>query len=199
MNLRLARDKAAPDPGAAGPEQKALSLLDRPGSTWRLVIYLALPVLAQQALVLSVSLSDRFLAGRLEPLPRAEQAAALSHEVAALGQLAGGLLPGNVPGNAVAAAWRGRLAEHLGTLDCELVEAHAARLLDDPDRLAALNAATALLLAALPEREPHPDLYASFAGLLDVLDSAAFSACVLTAVCRNVDDDELEFLPPCCP
>src|SRR5947199_5387091 len=60
------------------------------------------------------------------------------------------------PGNAVAAQWRGRLAEHLGTLECELVAAHAARLLDDPDRLAALAAATALLQAALPEREPHP-------------------------------------------
>ena len=77
------------------------------------------------------------------------------------------------PGNAVAAMWRGRLAEHLGTLECELVEAHAARLLDDPDRLAALNAATALLLAALPERQPHPDLHASFAELLGALDSAA--------------------------
>src|SRR5215204_2549790 len=43
------------------------------------------------------------------------------------------------PGNAIAAVWRGRLPEHLGTLDCELVAAHAARLLDDPDRLAALD------------------------------------------------------------
>src|SRR5215210_691541 len=55
------------------------------------------------------------------------------------------------PGNAVAATWRGRLAEHLGTFECELVEAHAARLLDDPDRLSALNAAAALLVVALPE------------------------------------------------
>src|SRR6188508_1862904 len=77
------------------------------------------------------------------------------------------------PGNAVAALWRGRLAEHLGTLECELLDAHAARLLDDPDRLSGLNAATALLAAALPEREPHPDLYASFAGLLGMLDSAS--------------------------
>lgn len=76
------------------------------------------------------------------------------------------------PGNAVAAHWRGRLPEHLGTLDCELVEAHAARLLDEADRLAALNAATALLVAALPEREPQPEVYASFAGLLAALDSA---------------------------
>jgi len=75
------------------------------------------------------------------------------------------------PGNSVAASWRGRLPQHLGTLDCELIEAHAARILDDPDRLAALSAATALLLAALPEQEPHGDLYASLAGLLETLDS----------------------------
>jgi len=75
------------------------------------------------------------------------------------------------PGNGVAASWRGRLPQHLGTLDCELMEAHAARVLDDPDRLAALGAATALLLTMLPEREPHGDLYVSLAGLLDALDS----------------------------
>ncbi len=51
------------------------------------------------------------------------------------------------PGNLVAASWRGRLPEHLGTFECELVEAHAARLLDDPDRLAALAAAAALARA----------------------------------------------------
>src|SRR6266568_3690123 len=79
------------------------------------------------------------------------------------------------PGNSVAASWRGRLPQHLGTLDCELVEAHAARFLDDPDRLAALGAATSLLLAALPEREPHGDLYAALAGLLDALDSGGWA------------------------
>src|SRR5215470_16318303 len=61
------------------------------------------------------------------------------------------------PGNEVAAQWRGRLAEHLGTFVCELAGAHAARLLDDPDRLACLAAAAALLAAALPEREPYPE------------------------------------------
>src|SRR5579863_7331936 len=75
------------------------------------------------------------------------------------------------PGNLVAATWRGRLPEHLGTLECELVTPHAARLLDDADRLAALAAATALLLAALPERQPHPDIYTLFDGLLTSLDS----------------------------
>ena len=77
------------------------------------------------------------------------------------------------PGNAVAAAWRGRLAEHLGALVCELVRAHAARLIDDPDRLAGLSAAAALVAATLPEREPHEDVFAAFAALLDALDSAA--------------------------
>ena len=73
------------------------------------------------------------------------------------------------PGNEVAASWRGRLAEHLGTLECELLQAHAARVLDDPGRLGALNAAVALLIAALPEREPHPGMYTSFADLLAAL------------------------------
>jgi DNA repair protein RecO (recombination protein O) len=76
------------------------------------------------------------------------------------------------PGNAVAASWRGRLAEHLGALSCELVHAHAARFLNDPDRLAALASGAALAAAVLPEREPYPDVFASFAGLLDALDSA---------------------------
>ena len=77
------------------------------------------------------------------------------------------------PGNQVAAAWRGRLPEHLGSFDCELVEAHAARFLDDPDRLAALTAAASLLLAALPEREPNAELYDAFAALLGALDSGS--------------------------
>jgi DNA repair protein RecO (recombination protein O) len=76
------------------------------------------------------------------------------------------------PGNQVTANWRGRLPEHLGSLDCELVEAYAVRFLDDPDRLAALTAATALLLTALPEREPNMELYRSFAALLAALTPA---------------------------
>lgn len=76
------------------------------------------------------------------------------------------------PGNEVAAAWRGRLPEHLGTLACELARAHAARLIDDPDRLAGLAAAAAMVAATLPEREPHSDVFAAFAALLQALDSA---------------------------
>lgn len=75
-------------------------------------------------------------------------------------------------GNRVAAVWRGRLPEHLGAIACEPVEAHAARFLDDAMRLAGLAAAAALVAAAQPEREPHGDVFASFGGLLEALDSA---------------------------
>ena len=74
------------------------------------------------------------------------------------------------PGNAVAITWRARLPEHLGTLDCELERAHAARFLDDPERLAALAAASSLIAATVPEREPHPDIHRSFAALVEALD-----------------------------
>jgi DNA repair protein RecO (recombination protein O) len=77
------------------------------------------------------------------------------------------------PGNEIAAVWRGRLSEHLGTIACELVRPHAAGMLDDPDRLAGLTSAASLVAAALPEREPYPDVFASFGSLLRALDSAA--------------------------
>jgi DNA repair protein RecO (recombination protein O) len=76
------------------------------------------------------------------------------------------------PGNEVAATWRGRLAEHLGTIACELVCPHAARLLADAERLAGLASAAALVSVTLPEREPHADVFAAFASLLDALDSS---------------------------
>jgi DNA repair protein RecO (recombination protein O) len=76
------------------------------------------------------------------------------------------------PGNEIAAIWRGRLSEHLGTVACELVRAHAARFIADPERLAGLAAATSLIAATLPEREPHADVFASFADLLEAIDSA---------------------------
>jgi len=73
------------------------------------------------------------------------------------------------PGNRVSATWRARLDEHLGSYECDLVESVAARLFDDPMRLAALSAATALCEATLPERELHPLVYDGFLALLDAL------------------------------
>jgi putative MATE family efflux protein len=53
------------------------------------VISLAWPVLAQQLLVLTVNLSDSFLAGHYLPLPAAQQQEALGHHLLALGSLCG--------------------------------------------------------------------------------------------------------------
>jgi len=78
------------------------------------------------------------------------------------------------PGNRVTAAWRARLAEHLGHYACELAESRVARVLDDAARLAGLAAATALVDAALPEREPHGRLFDSLDALiLGLCDEAA--------------------------
>lgn len=76
-------------------------------------------------------------------------------------------------GNAVALDWRARLEEHLGTFSGELVEGHAARVIDDPLRLACLAAAAAMAEAALPEREPHPQAYDGLSALLGALDRDA--------------------------
>ena len=71
------------------------------------------------------------------------------------------------PGNQVAATWRARLSEHLGTLTVEPVRARAANLLTDSGRLAGLSAACAIAEVALPEREPH---LATYEGMLVLLD-----------------------------
>ncbi len=81
------------------------------------------------------------------------------------------------PGSRVVAAWQARLAEHLGLLRLEPVDNVAALLLDDPLRLACLEAATSLTEAALPEREPHPVVHAALGELLDHLArDAAYAA-----------------------
>ena len=106
-----------------------------------------------------------------------ESAALVEVFTAARGRCAG-IVPGGagrraaptlMAGNQVAIRWRARLAEHLGTLTAEPLRARAAAVLDDPARLAALGAAAALLAAALPERDPHPALYARSIALLDAL------------------------------
>ncbi len=73
------------------------------------------------------------------------------------------------PGNRVHAAWRARLAEHLGSYACELLASGSALLLDDPLRLAALAASAALAEAALPEREPHPAIFDGLVALIAAL------------------------------
>jgi len=73
-------------------------------------------------------------------------------------------------GNFVTADWRARLEEHLGTYTCELLKPNAALVLDDPIKLAGLSAACAVTERALPEREPHPELYESLSALVSAIE-----------------------------
>ncbi len=72
------------------------------------------------------------------------------------------------PGAQVAASWRARLGEHIGAFVLE-PRASRAALWDDRTALAGIGAVTALLAATLPEREPHPHLYAATLTLLDAM------------------------------
>src|SRR5690606_41790928 len=65
------------------------------------------------------------------------------------------------PGRMARAEWRARLSDQLGYYTLEPLQHPAAMMLDDPARLAALSAVCALIDAALPEREPHPNLFAA--------------------------------------
>ena len=76
------------------------------------------------------------------------------------------------PGNSVAAHWRARLAEHLGTMTVEASKVRVAALIDDPLRLAALSSMSALL-QLVAEREPHERLYDATLLVLDALEEDA--------------------------
>jgi DNA repair protein RecO (recombination protein O) len=73
------------------------------------------------------------------------------------------------PGNGVALSWRAGLSEHLGCYSVELVSARAGAMMEARDALAGLNAVTALMCAALPERAPNSALYEATTILLDAM------------------------------
>ncbi len=72
------------------------------------------------------------------------------------------------PGAQADLTWRARLDDHIGTFTVEPLASRSAIMSDRP-ALAALNAVCALLRFALPERDPHPDLYHLSRALLDRL------------------------------
>jgi DNA repair protein RecO (recombination protein O) len=80
------------------------------------------------------------------------------------------------PGNLVAAGWRARLPEHLGTLTLEPKRDLAAGVLDDSGRLKALAAMTSLLEATLAEQEPQPTVYAASLAMLENLSDSGEAA-----------------------
>jgi DNA repair protein RecO (recombination protein O) len=73
------------------------------------------------------------------------------------------------PGAQLDVSWRARLEDHLGTYTVELLRSRAAAALADRMSLAGLNAVTALLGFALPEREPDAKLYKQCEQLLDLM------------------------------
>ena len=77
------------------------------------------------------------------------------------------------PGAQLDLSWRARLEDHLGTFTVEPVRSRAF-LMGDRRMLAGLNALTALLSFALPEREPHPSLYGKTLAVLDMMEEGPF-------------------------
>ena len=71
------------------------------------------------------------------------------------------------PGTDVSLRWRARLEDQLGIFTLEPIRSRAD-LIADRQGLAALNAVTAMLSYALPEREPHPRLHLHSSALLDI-------------------------------
>ncbi|WP_300542939.1 DNA repair protein RecO [Maricaulis sp.] len=75
------------------------------------------------------------------------------------------------PGNKVTASWRARLAEHLGLFRIEADDLGAGAVMEDRAALAGLNAACALAIMALPEREAHPAVHEGFCLLLAAFEN----------------------------
>lgn len=81
------------------------------------------------------------------------------------------LRPVLVPGNVVAAEFRGRTEEQLAHLTAELTQSRAP-LLAEPVAATGVEWATALTATALPEGQPYPALFEGLSGMLAALDAA---------------------------
>lgn len=75
------------------------------------------------------------------------------------------------PANIVQGEWRARTEEQLAALTVELIRSRGA-LHAEPLPAAALDWATALTAAALPDGQPYPRLYEGLSALLDAIEHA---------------------------
>lgn len=78
-----------------------------------------------------------------------------------------------LPGNLIEAHWVARLADQLGSVSGELVHAAAALAMEEPLALALLSSACAIAADALPEREPHPQVFHALVSLIGHLAGGA--------------------------
>ena len=81
-------------------------------------------------------------------------------------------------GNSVIATWRARLDEHLGNYAIEPATFRAARLMESPAGLYGLQA-LAGLVRLLPERDPHPQIYAALLAMVDLLDDPVLAGALI--------------------
>lgn len=79
-------------------------------------------------------------------------------------------------GNIVDARWQSRDSDSLGGYNLELVRNASVHVLDDPQRLAALQSVCGLCEAAMPEREVHSGLYHGSLALFDALRTEMWAA-----------------------
>jgi len=77
--------------------------------------------------------------------------------------------PALQPGNLLHVTWRARLNDHLGHLTVELSRARAGDMLESREALIGLNAFCAVVGAAMPEREAHPQVFDAGNILLDAM------------------------------
>lgn len=75
------------------------------------------------------------------------------------------------PANTIRGEWRARTGEQLAALTVELVTTRAA-LHGEPLAAAALEWATALTAASLPEAQPYPRLFAGLEGVIEAIAAA---------------------------
>jgi DNA repair protein RecO (recombination protein O) len=83
----------------------------------------------------------------------------------------GRMRPVLIPGNAVSARLRSRTEAQILQATIELSRSRAS-ILGEPLQAGAVEWATALVTAALPERQPYPRLYQALEGLLDAIEAA---------------------------
>ena len=77
------------------------------------------------------------------------------------------------------ATWRARLSDHLGSYTVDLIRGRAAEAMGDRIALAGLSAICALLSFSLPERAPHPALFARTKAVLDGLGAQRWAVAYL--------------------
>lgn len=75
-------------------------------------------------------------------------------------------------GNIVQAEFRARTEDQLAALTVELITSRAA-LIEEPLAAAALDWATALAAATLPEGHPYPRIYAALDGVVAAIEAAS--------------------------